>query len=335
MIPAVDLLGGEAVRLERGDFSRVALRAGDPAALAARLAAAGARLVHVVDLEGARRGRLRTGPIGRLVAAARPAAVQASGGIRSPADAEALLAAGAARVVVGTAAFAEPAALRRYASALGEALVVAIDVRAGRVALGGWERETALAAEEAAARCAEAGVARILCTAIERDGTLSGPDVELVSRVREASGLPVLAAGGIASEDDLAALAQAGCEGAIVGRALLDGTLPLSVLAGSASTAWAAGTVPHVGEGSWTFEVEQANCSSCAARVRAALAPLARVDSVEVEHGAETARVRLTPDGELGEDVVNRALAAASAGSGHEYRVKPGSWRHEPAARAG
>jgi copper chaperone CopZ len=92
-----------------------------------------------------------------------------------------------------------------------------------------------------------------------------------------------------------------------------------------------------VSEGSWSFEVEQANCSSCAARVRGALAPLARVDSVEVEHGAETAQVRVTPENELREDVVNRALAEASAGTGHVYRVKPGSWRSEaePAAPVG
>jgi len=106
LIPAVDLLGEEAVRLERGDYSRVTLREADPEALVTRFVEAGARLVHVVDLDGARSGRLRPELIGRLAAAAAPARVQASGGIRSLADAEALLAAGAARVVVGTAAFA-------------------------------------------------------------------------------------------------------------------------------------------------------------------------------------------------------------------------------------
>src|SRR4051794_3119460 len=106
VIPAVDLLGDEAVRLEQGDYARVTLREADPGALVARFAAAGAALVHVVDLDGARSGRLRPELIGRLVDAARPAQVQASGGIRSVADAQALLDAGAARVIVGTAAFA-------------------------------------------------------------------------------------------------------------------------------------------------------------------------------------------------------------------------------------
>jgi phosphoribosylformimino-5-aminoimidazole carboxamide ribotide isomerase len=229
VLPAVDLLGEEAVRLEQGDFARVAARA-QPEELVRRFAAAGARLIHVVDLDGARRGRIRAEVIGRLAAAAAPAKVQASGGIRSPADADRLLAVGAARVVVGTAAFAEPDALAQFVAQLGDRLVVAIDVRGGRVAARGWLEDTGLEATEVAGRCAEAGVSRILCTAIERDGMLGGPDLDLLSEVRDASGLPVLAAGGIRSEADLAAVATIGCEGAVVGRALLDGSLPLSAV---------------------------------------------------------------------------------------------------------
>jgi phosphoribosylformimino-5-aminoimidazole carboxamide ribotide isomerase len=229
VVPAVDLLGEEAVRLEQGDFGRVATRA-HPDELVRRFAAAGARLIHVVDLDGARRGLIRADVIGRLVEAAGPAKVQASGGIRSPADAERLLAAGAARVVVGTAALAEPGALEQFATELGDQLVVAIDVRGGQVAVRGWLDDTGLAAAEVAARCAAAGVPRILCTAIERDGMLGGPDLDLLREVREASGLSVLAAGGISSEVDLAAVAATGCEGAVVGRALLDGSLALSAV---------------------------------------------------------------------------------------------------------
>src|SRR3989442_14456618 len=225
VLPAVDLLGEEAVRLEQGDFGRVAARA-QPEELVRRFAAAGARMIHVVDLDGARRGLIRTDVISSLVEAAGTAKVQASGGIRSLADAERLLAAGAARVVVGTAALAEPGALEEFAADLGDRLVVAIDVRSGRVAVRGWLEDTGLAAAEVAGRCAAAGVSRILCTAIERDGMLGGPDLDLFREVREASGLPVLAAGGIRSEADLVAVAAAGCEGAVVGRALLDGSLP-------------------------------------------------------------------------------------------------------------
>jgi phosphoribosylformimino-5-aminoimidazole carboxamide ribotide isomerase len=229
VVPAVDLLGEEAVRLEQGDFERVTARA-QPEELVRRFAASGARLIHVVDLDGARHGRIRTDVIAHLAEAAAPAKLQASGGIRSPADAAQLLAAGAARVVVGTAALAKPEALEDFLAQLGDRLVVAIDVRGGLVAARGWLEDTGLDASEVARRCAEVGVPRILCTAIERDGMLGGPDLDLLGEVWEVSRLPVLAAGGIRSEADLAAIAAIGCEGAVVGRALLDGSLPLSRL---------------------------------------------------------------------------------------------------------
>lgn len=230
VIPAVDVMQGEAVRLEQGDFGRVAARRADPVALVRAFVDAGAGLIHLVDLDGARSGRLRPDLVARLAEAASPARIQASGGVRSIRDARTLLEAGALRVVVGTAAFAEPDALERYAEALGGDLVVAIDVRRRRVAVAGWEQETSLSASEAAARCASAGLRRVLCTAIERDGTLRGPDVALLRGVRRRSGLAVLAAGGIATPGDVAAVARAGCEGAIVGRALLDGRVALDEL---------------------------------------------------------------------------------------------------------
>jgi phosphoribosylformimino-5-aminoimidazole carboxamide ribotide isomerase len=231
-IPAIDVLGDEAVRLERGDFTRITHREADPLALAKKLAAAGAQLVHLVDLSAARSGRARPELVRRLVEACGSTRVQAAGGVRSLDDAERHLEAGAARVVIGTAAFAGDQALERYTEKLGERLVVAIDVRDGLVAVAGWERTVALSVEEAVQRCRKAGVRRILCTAIERDGMLSGPNVELLTRVCELSELHVLAAGGVRSLEDLAAVEAAGCEGAIVGRAFLDAALPLSVFAG-------------------------------------------------------------------------------------------------------
>jgi phosphoribosylformimino-5-aminoimidazole carboxamide ribotide isomerase len=227
VVPAVDVLGETAVRLEQGEIDQVVASGGDPEALVRRFAGAGARLIHVVDLDGARSGALRAALFARLVTTARPAAVQAAGGVRSVADAQALVEAGAARVVVGTAAFADARALDGYVRALGERLVVALDVRDGAVRTAGWTESSGLTVEEGAERCAAAGVTRVLCTAIDRDGTLSGPDVELLARVRELTGAQVLAAGGIASRDDLEAVEAAGCEAAIVGRALLDGRLEL------------------------------------------------------------------------------------------------------------
>jgi phosphoribosylformimino-5-aminoimidazole carboxamide ribotide isomerase len=228
LIPAVDVVGTEAVRLHQGAFDEIVARAGDPADLVRRFSAARPPFVHVVDLDGARTGRIRPELIGSLATAASPTPVQASGGIRSLDDARALLAAGAARIVVGTAALDAPDALAELAAALRERLVVAVDARGGRVAVAGWSRMTELSPDEFAERCAEAGVRRLLCTAVDRDGTMAGPDLELLGRVRDRSGLPVLAAGGIRSEEDLDVLASLGLEGAVVGRALLEGRLKLS-----------------------------------------------------------------------------------------------------------
>ncbi|HEX7310956.1 MAG TPA: 1-(5-phosphoribosyl)-5-[(5-phosphoribosylamino)methylideneamino] imidazole-4-carboxamide isomerase [Gaiellaceae bacterium] len=222
VIPAIDLLGREAIRLEQGDYARVS-RYGEPHALARRFAAEGAQWIHVVDLDGARAGLIRPVVVSALVHASTPAWVQASGGIRSVADAETLVRAGASRVVVGTAAWR---LLDELVASLGERLVVALDVRDGVVRTRGWTEE-GLALFEAIDRCLTAGVSRLLCTAIERDGTLEGPDVDLVRRVVERSRLPVLAAGGIRSGEDLDALKDAGAQGAIVGRALLEGRIQI------------------------------------------------------------------------------------------------------------
>jgi phosphoribosylformimino-5-aminoimidazole carboxamide ribotide isomerase len=216
VIPAVDVLGGGAVRLHQGAYDDIVERAGDPIELARAFAAAGARRIHLVDLDGARTGRVRPNLVRDVAAAVRPASLQASGGIRSLDDARSLLAAGADRVVVGTAAFPDPA---RWAE-LGERLVVALDVRDRQVRTAGWTEGSGLTVDDAVRRCRDAGIARVLCTGIDRDGTLAGPDLELVREVA-GTGLRVLAAGGVRSPDDIAALAAAGAEAAVVGRALL------------------------------------------------------------------------------------------------------------------
>ncbi len=217
IIPAVDVLGASAVRLHQGDYDAIVADAGDPVALAGVWARAGATRVHLVDLDGARSGRVRPEIVFAVAAAISPVKLQASGGIRSLADAQALLAAGADRVIVGTAAFPD---VRPWVEALGEQLVVALDVRDGQVRTGGWLQGSGFALEDAVARCLDAGVVRVHCTAIDRDGTLAGPDLDLVASVA-SSGLAVLAAGGVSSPADLVTLAHAGAEAAVVGRALL------------------------------------------------------------------------------------------------------------------
>jgi phosphoribosylformimino-5-aminoimidazole carboxamide ribotide isomerase len=213
VIPAVDVLGEQAVRLHQGDYDAVVERADDPVALARRWARAGAARIHLVDLDGARSGRVRPELVREVAAIGLP--VQASGGIRSLDDARSLLDAGADRVVVGTAAWPDPTPWLE----LGESLVLALDVRDGQVRTAGWTESAGLSFAEAVERAAGA---RVLVTAIDRDGTLAGPDLELVAAAA-AAGLRVLAAGGVRSPADVAALAGAGAEAAIVGRALFAG----------------------------------------------------------------------------------------------------------------
>lgn len=211
VIPAIDVLEGRCVRLRAGRREQVTLEGGDPAEAAARFVADGARWLHLVDLDGAFSGRPTPGLVERVVAAAAGVPVQVGGGLRTPPAVEAALAAGAARVLVGTAALHHLGAL---AHRFRERLVVAIDVRDGCVVADGWLAETAVTPVELARRSAEAGVARLLVTSTGRDGSLAGPDLALLADVLGA-GLPVLAAGGVASLADLARLRDLGCEGAV------------------------------------------------------------------------------------------------------------------------
>ncbi len=219
VIPALDLLGTDAVRLERGDYDRVIFRRPVDDVLK-RLLTLSPRLIHVVDLDGAREGRIRPDVVRHCLDVARPTPIQMSGGIRSVDSARQLLRLGVTRVIVGTAAWASPEALQHFADELGEALVVAIDVRDGKVAVGGWLDDTGLPVDEAVRRCVEAGVVRLHVTAIARDGTLQGPDLDLY-RLVCGHGPHVVAAGGVRGDDDLKALAEVGCEAAVMGMGLL------------------------------------------------------------------------------------------------------------------
>ncbi len=227
VLPAIDVLEGRCVRLAGGDRSRVTIEGGDPAEAAAGFAAAGASFLHLVDLDGAFSGRPTTGLVERVARAAGGAAVQVGGGYRTTADIDAALANGATRVMTGTAALS-PGFVRDAAGRFGGQLVVAVDARDGLVVAEGWTSTSALPATELARRCAHAGVQRLLVTSATRDGSLAGPDFELLESVIEASGLHVLAAGGIASLDDLLRLRQIGCEGAVLGSALWSGRVALA-----------------------------------------------------------------------------------------------------------
>ena len=218
IFPAIDVLAGRVVRLAEGDPERVTVEGGDPVDAAARFADGGASWLHLVDLDGALSAEPSLELVRRVVnAAAIP--VQVGGGYRTLPRIEAALEAGATRVMVGTAAL-DQAFLQEAVALFEERLVVAVDARDGRVAVDGWTRAADLGPAELARRCRDEGVGRLLVTSTQRDGSLAGPDLPLLRKVRDASGLPVLAAGGIASLDDLGSIRELGCEGAVVGSAL-------------------------------------------------------------------------------------------------------------------
>ena len=227
ILPAIDLRDGRVVRLRQGDFARETVYSDDPVGLARGFADAGARWLHVVDLDGARAGA----PVNDMTVSAIVAAVgkhlrvEIAGGLRTDASVAAVLDLGAARAVVGTAALHEPAFAQRLVQAHGaDRIAVAIDVRDG-VAVGrGWVADAdGIDAAVAIGRLADAGVTTFEVTAIDRDGLLGGPDLALYGRLT-GLGSDIIASGGVTSNRDIEALRERGCTGAIIGRALLDGT---------------------------------------------------------------------------------------------------------------
>jgi phosphoribosylformimino-5-aminoimidazole carboxamide ribotide isomerase len=234
ILPAIDLRGGRVVRLQQGDFDRETEFSDDPAAVARAFVAAGARWLHVVDLDGARTGEpAHTRAIQAVVSAVGDrAAVEVAGGLRTEASVGAVLATGARRAIVGTAALRDPAfAGGLVATHDADRIGVAIDVRDGRALGDGWRAgASGMAPEEAVARLLDAGVTLFEATAIDRDGLLGGPDLDLLTRlVARAGGRgSVIASGGVSSMDDLRAIRELGCSGAIVGRALYEARLDLA-----------------------------------------------------------------------------------------------------------
>jgi phosphoribosylformimino-5-aminoimidazole carboxamide ribotide isomerase len=228
ILPAIDLVGGRVVRLRQGDFERAAVYSDDPVDVAKRFEAAGARWLHIVDLYGAREARPRqVAVIAQILdALGGTMRVEVAGGLRTAEAAQAALDAGAWRVVLGTAALRDPAFAARLVAGHGaDRVAVAVDVRDGLAIGNAWRKGAGgLPVRDTVERLAGAGVRVFETTAIDRDGLLAGPDLELLQSVFSL-GVEVIASGGIRSVADLDAVRSIGCTGAIVGRALYDGTL--------------------------------------------------------------------------------------------------------------
>jgi phosphoribosylformimino-5-aminoimidazole carboxamide ribotide isomerase len=230
LLPAIDLQGGRVVRLRMGDLTDPTVYHDDPVAVAVGFVEAGARWIHVVDLDGASGGPAQSSTVRRVVAElGATVSCQVAGGLRDEAAVERMVEAGAARVVVGTAALRDPGFAGRLVERYGAGrVVIAIDVRGGHALGDGWgpgatERPMAEAMHDLAA----AGVARFAVTAIDRDGLLAGPDLDLLRSAVALRLGRVIASGGVSSITDLAAVRDAGATGAIIGRALYEGRLRL------------------------------------------------------------------------------------------------------------
>lgn len=231
--PAIDLRGGQCVRLRRGDYNQETVFDADPAAVARRFVDQGAEWLHLVDLDGAREGRPVNGASVRAIVAAAGVPVQLGGGLREEAHVEEVLALGVARVILGTRALQDPAWCEALCRRFPRRVALGIDAREGKVATEGWLHTSDRTALDLARRCAGWPLAALIYTDIGKDGMLEGPNLEATAELARlagygADGIPVIASGGVTTPDDIRRLAATGLHGAIVGRALYEGRLDLA-----------------------------------------------------------------------------------------------------------
>jgi len=226
--PAIDLRGGQCVRLRQGDYSRETVFDADPVAVACRWVEQGAEWLHLVDLDGARDGRPVNTPVIEAIVRAAGVPCQLGGGLRDQAHLEQALGLGVARVILGSRALSDPAWCEAMCRRYPQQVALGIDARDGKVATEGWLHTSDRTALDLARRCADWPLAALIYTDIGQDGMLAGPNVEATAAISRAVAVPVIASGGVTTRDDVLRLALAGLHGAIVGRALYEGRLDLA-----------------------------------------------------------------------------------------------------------
>ena len=226
VIPAIDILGGRCVRLTRGDYENPTIYADDPVEVARRFAAAGAKRVHVVDLDAAR-GSASNRPVITKMLELSGIELQVAGGVRTAETVAGLLEVGAQWVVMATAAVRDPHVFERCAIQHPGRVLAALDVRDNKAAVGGWLDTDPVSIGALVGRWEFLPLAGIIVTSIERDGTMSGPDLQTLARVRKMTKLELQYSGGLASVDDLTRVAAAGAQAAILGKALYEGRITL------------------------------------------------------------------------------------------------------------
>ena len=227
IFPAIDIKNGQCVRLKQGKFEDVTVYSNDPLAMAERFLQAGATHLHMVDLDGARMGNGYNKEVIKALVEQYPLKVQTGGGIRTMRDVEEKLSMGVDRVILGTVAVSNPEIVKEAVKIYGEKIAVGIDALNGRVAVQGWEKVSDVSALDLCFQMKEFGVKTIIYTDISKDGMMVGPNIESTKEIIDATGLQVIASGGISSMVDLERAQKAGAYGAIIGKAIYQGSLSL------------------------------------------------------------------------------------------------------------
>ena len=227
LYPAIDLVGGKAVRLYRGDYARMTVYSDDPVGVAKDFQNAGATRMHLVDLEAAKSGIPANAATIRAIAEHTDLFLEVGGGIRTMETLEAYLDLGVDRVILGTAAVTDPQFLEAAVEKYGEKVAVGVDLKDGYVAIKGWTQVSDLTAESFFARMEALGVRTVICTDISRDGAMKGTNRALYRQLSEQFTIDLIASGGVSSIDDIAALKDMGLHGAIIGKAYYTGAIDL------------------------------------------------------------------------------------------------------------
>ena len=227
IFPAIDILGGCAVRLFKGDYDQMTVYSTNPAEIARDFEAAGAKFIHLVDLEGAKTGTTPNIDTIRQIRAASSLFIEVGGGIRSMEVIKTYLDAGVNRVILGTAAVNDPDFLREAVETYGEKIAVGVDIKDGYVAIKGWTEKSEHDGMEFCRKMQELGVKTIICTDISKDGAMKGTNRELYRQLSEELHIDIIASGGVSSIDDIKALAAMNLYGAIIGKAYYTGAIDL------------------------------------------------------------------------------------------------------------
>ena len=227
IIPAIDIRGGRCVRLYQGDYNQETVFADDPVTAALTWYSHGARWLHIIDLDGAVAGESKNMEVVGQIAKETGLSIELGGGIRQEEVAEKLLRQGVSRLILGTAAIENRELVKQLCQRFGEAIAVSLDARDGKIAIRGWQKNTVFEVLRLSREMVDAGVRRLIYTDIKRDGTLTGPNFDMIRRLVTEINVPVIVAGGISRLEHLRRIKELGAEGAIIGKALYTGDINL------------------------------------------------------------------------------------------------------------